>query len=212
MQPFSQTIFMLLLNRLQSKPSQQFTQAFVYFFTFLAAIQNVGADAAIGILEAIQPGLFGNLMNGVILPNTQKAPVRSRRVIEVGLTKLLTNSDTIFTPSIVTFWPPIFLALVDLFTLPQDITYSGANADDLTALDPEDTGFQSSFSKLGASERNTHDPVADVKDEKLYAAQQLSKASQSRPGVIGPLIQQAQASDQESKAIPEFAQYMASNK
>lgn len=47
---------MLLLNRLQSKPSNQFTQAFVYFFLFLAAVDNVGADVAIGSLEGIQPG------------------------------------------------------------------------------------------------------------------------------------------------------------
>jgi exportin-2 (importin alpha re-exporter) len=210
MKPFSQTIFMLLLNRLQSKPTQQFTQGFVYFFTFLAAVDNVGADAAIGILEGIQPGLFGNLMNGVILPNTQKAPVRSRRVIEVGLTKILARSDTILAPTMVTFWVPIFLALVDLFTLPQDITYTGANGDDLNGLDHEDTGFQSSFSKLGASERNTHDPVASVTDTKMFAARELSQCSQKRPGVVGPLIQQAQA--QESVAVTSFVQFMSSNK
>jgi exportin-2 (importin alpha re-exporter) len=209
MQQYSQTIFMLLLNRLQSKPSTQFTQAFVYFYTFLAAIDNVGADVAVGILEGIQAGLFANLMNGIILSNTQKAPVRSRRVIEVGLTKLLARSETLLKAPLNAVWPAIFLALVDLFTLPQDLTYAGA--DDLNGLDPEESGFQSSFSKLGASERNRHDPVADVKDEKLFAATELAKRAQQSPGVIQPLIQQAQAADQAAK-IPEFLQYMATNK
>lgn len=56
MQPFSKTIFMLLLNRLQTKPSPQFSQSFVYFITFLAAVDNVGGDAVIAIIEGIQPG------------------------------------------------------------------------------------------------------------------------------------------------------------
>lgn len=55
---------MLLLNRLQSKPSTQFTQSFVYFLAYLAAIQNVGANVVIQILEAIQPGYVSSLLSG----------------------------------------------------------------------------------------------------------------------------------------------------
>lgn len=211
MKPFTNTIFMLLLNRLQSKPSDQFTQGFVYFFTFIAAVDNVGPDVAISSVDSIQPGLFGNLMKGVVLPNTQKAPVRSRRVIEVGLTKLLAKSDLILTGTNTSFWTPIFLALLDLFTLPQDLTYAnGAAGDDLNSLDPEEAGFQSSFSKLGASEKNTHDPVASIgADEKLYASKELARRSAGRPGVLGPLIQQAEA--EEPATVAEFVKYMASN-
>ena len=56
MQPFSQTIFVLLLNRLQTKPSPQFSQAFVYFFSLLSALDSVGPDYLVSILDAIQPG------------------------------------------------------------------------------------------------------------------------------------------------------------
>lgn len=54
MQQYSQTVFMLLLNRLQQKPSTQFTQSFVYFFAFMGAIGK--ADFLITIMEGIQPG------------------------------------------------------------------------------------------------------------------------------------------------------------
>lgn len=222
MLPFSQTIFMLLLNRLQTKPSPQFSQSFVYFITFLSAVDNVGADAVIKIIEGIQPGLFGNLMTGVVLPNTQKAPVRSRRVIEVGLTNLLTKSDATLTGPIAQIWPPTFLALVDLFNLPQDLTYTSGTAEDLTALDPEEGGFQSSFSKLGASEAQVHDPVRSIPDTKKYASNQLALRSKERPGVLPPLLQQAQvAESQEAQAdagaqakalsADEFVKYMTSN-
>jgi len=118
MQPFSQTVFMLLLNRLQSKPSVQFTQCFVYFFAFLCAVDNVGPDFVVSVLDGIQPGwveaycgtqlilfrLFGNLLTGVVLGNTQKAPIKSRKVIEVGLTALLTKSDGILVPTNTPLW------------------------------------------------------------------------------------------------------------
>ena len=58
---------------------------------FLEAIMTVGS-------------LFGNLLTGVILGNTQKAPIRSRKVIEVGLTNLLAKSDGIFSPTNTPFW------------------------------------------------------------------------------------------------------------
>lgn len=80
---------------------------------------------------------------------------------------------------------PTFLALLDLFTLPQDITYSnGDAAEDLAELDPEEAGFQSSFYKLGASEQKTHDPVRDVGDEKLYTSKELARRSKEKPGVV----------------------------
>jgi hypothetical protein len=86
-----------------------------------------------------------------------------------------------------TFRVPTFLALLDLFTLPQDITYSGGNGatDDLLELDPEEAGFQSSFSKLGASEKSVHDPVAQVGDAKVYASKEISTRSKERPAVVG---------------------------
>jgi hypothetical protein len=86
-----------------------------------------------------------------------------------------------------TFRVPTFLALLDLFTLPQDITYSGGNGatDDLLELDPEEAGFQSSFSKLGASEKSVHDPVAQVGDAKVYASKEISTRAKERPAVVG---------------------------
>lgn len=120
MRPFSQTIFMLLLNRLQSKPSTQFTQSFVLFFTSLCASDNVGPDFAIGVLDAIQPGyavplhcassvltlssLFGQLLQGVVLSNTQKAPFKNRKPIEIGLVKLLSKSDAILAGQNTQYW------------------------------------------------------------------------------------------------------------
>lgn len=56
MRPFSQTVFVLLLNRLQGKPSTQFNHCFVYFFAFLANLDSVGPDFLVRVLDGIQTG------------------------------------------------------------------------------------------------------------------------------------------------------------
>ncbi|WVQ82556.1 hypothetical protein IAT38_004685 [Cryptococcus sp. DSM 104549] len=210
MQPFSQTVFMLLLNRLQSKPSPQFNHCFVYFFAFIANLDKVGPDFLIAVLDAVQPGLFGNLLTGVILSNTQKVTTRHRKLVEVGLTKMLTKSESLLVAPNNQYWPPIFLALLDLFTLPQDITYTNPDAGaDLAELDPEDTGFQSSFSKLGASEKTVRDPAAGVGNTKEFASKELGMRSAAKPGVLGPLIEAAQK--EEGATVSGFIQFMGAN-
>lgn len=106
-------------------------------------------------------------------------------MVEVGLTKTLSRSDSLLVEPNRRFWPPIFLALLDMFTLPQDITYSNPEGSgDITELDPEEAGFQSSFSKLGASEKTVKDPTAGVEDSKVFAAKELAKRSNEKPGMV----------------------------
>ncbi|WRT64247.1 uncharacterized protein IL334_001178 [Kwoniella shivajii] len=211
MQPFSNTVFVLLLTRLQQKPSPQFNQCFVYFFAFVANVDTVGPDFLVTVLDSVQPGLFGNLLTGVILSNTQKVTTRNRKLIEVGLTKMLTRSNRLIEEPSKQYWVPIFLALLDLFTLPQDLTYAQSNAadGDLTELDPEEAGFQSSFSKLGASEKVAKDYTAGVGDTKEYAAKELGRRSAEKPGVLPPLI--AQATTVEKDVVNGFVQFASQN-
>jgi exportin-2 (importin alpha re-exporter) len=118
MRPYTNQVLLLLLNRLQSKPSALFTQAFVYFMTLLSAVESVGPDFVIQSLDAIQPGyvcllwesemltsrLFGNILNGVVLSNTQKVSVKDRKVVEVGLTRFLAKSDIMISDSHRQLW------------------------------------------------------------------------------------------------------------
>jgi len=56
MQQYTQTIFMMLLTRQQTKPTAQFTTSFVYFALYLCAVDNAGPDFLISALDGIQPG------------------------------------------------------------------------------------------------------------------------------------------------------------
>jgi len=73
-------------------------------------------------------------------------------------------------------------ATLDIFLLVQDLnTEEDASIDQ---LDPEESTFQASFNKLGASEPVARDPVASIPDAKLYLSQQLSATSNRHPGKV----------------------------
>jgi hypothetical protein len=78
-------------------------------------------------------------------------------------------------------------AALDLFLLVQDLnTEEDA---DIDQLDPEESTFQASFSKLGASKPAARDPVVYVPDAKLYLGSQLSTTSRRHPGKVSPSTQ-----------------------
>lgn len=103
--------------------------------------------------------------------------------------------------------PATLLALLDMLNLPQDVTFSNAEADAISELDPE--GFTTSFSRLGAAEGKAADPVADVQDVKQFAAIELAKRSAEKVGVLGPLV--GVAKESEAGSVGEFESYMAQN-
>lgn len=72
-------------------------------------------------------------------------------------------------------------AILDIYALPQDFSTEHEGVED---IDPEDSSFQASFSKLGASESTVRDPFADIADPKLYLSKQLSAISQRNPGKV----------------------------
>lgn len=118
-----------------------------------------------------------------ILPDLQKAPLRNRKTIEIGLTRLLTQSTKMLSPPFVQQWPAALEGLLRLFLLPQDIT--GPNEEEeVVVADPDDLTYQASFSKLGASEAPKSDPLAQMGDPRELLTSQLLRSSQAAPGKV----------------------------
>ncbi|KAM0752941.1 putative importin-alpha export receptor [Meredithblackwellia eburnea MCA 4105] len=194
LQPYmSNPAFMALLMRLQSSKTDKFSQGFLRLICFAASIEKPGlnADVVISLLDGCQPqpGLFSQVLP-VLLPEVQKAPTKDRKIIAVGLSNILACSETMLAQPSVNAWTPTMLALLKLFLLPFTLqkNTSAGDADEINVADADDTGYQASFSKLGASERVRPDPVAHVQDARAYLAQNLVAKSQSHPGQIRPLV------------------------
>ena len=125
--------------------------------------------------------LIVGLLEGVILPETRKTAAKDRKVVVVGLTNLLTEGDVLLQPSLISAWPMVLEAALDLFLLVQDLN---TEEDNLDQLDPEESSFQASFSKLGASEPASRDPLAQVPDAKVYLSSRLAETSRRHPGKV----------------------------
>lgn len=78
--------------------------------------------------------------------------------------------------------PAAMEALLKLFLLPQDLKTT--QDEDVAVVDPDELGYQASFSKLGASEPAKRDPVASVTDARDYLTKSLASASQAKPGKV----------------------------
>jgi len=65
---------------------------------------NLGMFVFFGKREMLISRLFGNILNGVVLSNTQKVSVKDRKVVEVGLIRFLAKSDIMISDSHRQLW------------------------------------------------------------------------------------------------------------
>lgn len=143
--------------------------------------------------------IFAGILQGILLPQIVKIPVRDRKLISVGFTKLLTQSSLMLSsPALSKLWPATLNALLALILLPVDLTAQTAIAeDDISGLvDPEDGaggGFQATFARLGASEAKKEDPVRWLEggDEKAYLRRQLEGVQGQVGGLMGEVNPEA---------------------
>lgn len=202
--PFLPAVLNLLMQRLQRSRTDKFTHCFVYFVFYLVCLEKEGmsADTIVETFDNIQPGIFGQILSAVVLPEVQRMHGRiERKVVAVGMAKLLTQSDRILSTGYVSLWTDVLTALLKFFILPQDLTQAvGARIEEEDAiadLDYEERGegFQSSFAKLATAVAAPVDVSASVGDPKEFLARGLAAQSHKHPGQLGPLIQAHIASD-----------------
>lgn len=130
-------------------------------------------------------------------------------MVAVGLSNLLTKSSALLNEPNVRAWyvailrvltctveyshshlvshrTPTLEALLKLFNSPLPLAKntSAADADEVDFIDPEDVGYQASFSKLGASEKPREDPVGYVQDPRAHLAKGLEELGKTQPGKV----------------------------
>ncbi|KAK9897295.1 putative importin-alpha export receptor [Cystobasidium minutum MCA 4210] len=188
--PYIKEIFVLLFTRLTSAKSERYMQAFVRAFLIPLAIRKpgLGPDELYQHVESLQPGIFVKMLER-ILPEVQKTAVKDRKTVLVGLAVLLTKSESMLQQPGVNAWPSTFEGFLRLLLLPRSLQSGAADEEEVTVLDLEESGYQASFSKLGASEPARRDPVADVTDPGAFMARSLAECSQRHPGQLPSLIQ-----------------------
>ncbi|KAI0714440.1 armadillo-type protein [Cerioporus squamosus] len=212
LQQYFRGLIVTLLTRMQTSKTDKYVYHFVYFLAFCLAINPEGLtpDYIVGEVEGIQPQLWSQLLANFVIPQVPKSPPKERKVVIVGITRLLTQSSLMLQNQALTqAWPPTFQALAKLFQTEQQLTKKEELDPDagLTQIDYEEqtAGYQAAYSRLAAAEAAPVDPVAHIKDLRSYVGQELSGLAKREPrvkqwvaatdaGVTGPFVQALAAS------------------
>lgn len=187
LQPYKSAVMTLMLTRLQSSRTEKFTKGFVAFVAALAALQKPSyPSATVEAFDAVQPGLFTQLLQGVLVPELPKTPARKRPLVIVGYTRLLTETPALLTPST---WPAAFSAVVALLLdssiAAKSIEAQQAESDEVFAEEWEEQNiFQAGFSKLansvsvgGGAQGQQRDAVKELTQGKTLQAYVASQVA-----------------------------------
>ncbi|KAI0933051.1 hypothetical protein AcW1_000014 [Taiwanofungus camphoratus] len=207
---YIRAIIVTLLTRMQTSKTDKYVYHFVHFLAFTMAINVEGLDPdyIVSTVEGIQPQLWSQILANFVIPQTPKMAPKDRKVVVVGLTRLLTQSTLMIQEPSIQAWPNTFTALVKLFQEPQYLTKKDGEEDPdagLTVIDYEEqtAGYQVAYSRLAASETTNVDPVAYVRDPREFLGQELAKLSQ-RDSRVKTLVSAADA-----MVVPPFLQSLA---
>ncbi|KAH8112452.1 Cse1-domain-containing protein [Phellopilus nigrolimitatus] len=211
---YMKSILTMLLTRLQTARTDIYLYSLVYFFIFAMAIDVDGSapDFLIGAIEQVQPHLWSQLLGNVVLPQVSKMLPKDRKVVIIGMSKMLTQSNIMLSDPAVTQWPAAFAELVKLFTESKHLQSAQSTAAEdpdemIRSLDYEEqgVGYQAAYSKLAASEAATEDPVAQVTDPRAFVGEQLALAVKREPRLRG-LVEAAAQSGAAAPVVRAFVQ------
>jgi len=163
---------------MQTSKTDKYVYLFTYFLLFTVAIKVDGLtpDYPIGTVEEIQLQLWSQVLNNFVAGELPKIQLKDHKVVVVGLTRILTQSDLMMQEPSIHTWPWMFTALLKLFPEPKYFKGKEAESQDpyfgLTDVDYEDqnAGYQAAYSRLTASESAPADPVAYVGNLKEFLA------------------------------------------
>lgn len=189
LQPYKQAVMTLMLTRLQSSRTEKFSKGFVSFVATLATLKKAGYPAAtVEAFDAVQAGLFAQLLQGVLIPEIPKTPARKRPLVIAGYTRLLTETPSLLSAPV---WPSALSALttllLDTSIAAKSIEAQQAESDEVFAEDWEEQNiFQAGYSKLANSvsavSTSTRDPVKEVtqgQDLRTWLAKQVAQCAAS---------------------------------
>lgn len=201
LQPYNHQIFVLLLTRLNNSRTEKFVQRFIVFVATIASTPACGLSFLRTTLDGVQPGVMGQLLAGIILPNAQKLSQPSDvRIASVGFTDLLFTPGASAQQLSDDAWSGLMSAQLKLLELPA--IESVEKTEDLLQMDLDDGvgvgGFQAAFARLQTAKPAPRNAPGVKQQPRIYLAQQATAALQSPDAAVmrarlGKLPSDAQA-------------------
>lgn len=197
-------IFGLLFQRLSLSKTAKYLNGIIVFFCFY--VVKIGASPLVQLIDEIQPGMFGMLLERVFITDMAKVSKDlERKMVAVGVGKMLTECQELFSGQYAASWPRLLHALIDLFERPPEklpyLDGDGASGDAIAAVDAE-PGYQAAFSQLSFAQPKQVDHLAEIADARQFLANSLSNFSQSRPGELATML--APLADESKQVLQKY--------
>lgn len=241
MQQYLRDLVMSLLNRLRTSRTDKFVVGLVHWICYVSSLETGGytPDTIANVVNGIQPQLvqthpprqaltfsfrlWGSVLKDVMLPVLPKVPVQDKRLVLVGLTRILFRGQATVSLANNEPWyvalqdtqevthnsrPLAFTALLQLFGSQASAVKPDEDPDaGITSIDYEEqtAGYQVAYSKLAASETARPDPVGYAGDAKRYLLDELARAVQRTGGNVWTGLIQRSNSPAKDVFLQEYA-------
>lgn len=217
-------VLTLMLTRLQSSRTEKFSRAFVHFVASMCCIKDNGfPDYVVDSFDGVQPGLFGQILQGVMLPDLPKALPRQKRTVVTGFSRLLVEGQRMLEqPGLTTAFPAVLSAILRMtedasLATALSARDAQAEADEVFLQDWEEqggaggAGFQGSFAVLRGSitasataKNDLASVVLQGKDIRQYLGNGLKALNAQQSQKISSILSQIP-----SNLLQNLQQYMA---
>lgn len=180
-------IFSLLFQRLSLSKTSKYAKCVIVCFCFYA--WKFGATPLVELIEGIQNKLFNMVLERLFIPEICHINNDlDRKIVAVGVTKLLTECSLMLTDRFAQYWPSLLQILVELFELPATkAIFENENAAEAPLLID---CYQTAFSQLSYAQPNVQDFLSDIEDCRKYLANSLVNISKTHAnGTIQRLLE-----------------------
>lgn len=195
-------IFILLFKRLTESKTSKFVRLIIVFFSFF--IYKFGPQNLEEVVDSIQNRMFGMVIEKLFIAESQKIEIQlERKIVCVGFTRLLCESNSIIEGAYSMFWPKLLEILIAVFELPvQDEEIQ----EEFTFDVDENLGYQAAYSKLVFAPQPQFDLFnGEIQDARIYLASNLHRLSTTKPGVLSNIINQ----NVDPQAVQHLNRYFA---
>jgi exportin-2 (importin alpha re-exporter) len=200
---YTQQIFILMFQRLQSSKTTKYVKCLLVFFCLYAI--KYGAASLVEVIDKIQAKMFGMVVEKLLIADLQKTSGQiDRKICAVGVTKILTEAPAMLQPDYIKFWPQLLQTLIGLFELPRDDTATGDEIPHGGEVENDTTGFQAAYSHLAFAGKVERDPCTDIPDVKIFLAKCLQVLCAAHPNMVKTMI----SSGLQAEALTFLQQYL----
>ena len=175
------TVLQLIMGRMQKTKTLQLERCALWFVALIAG--KFGGAVAIQLVDSIQPQLWQMLISRLLEDVDTLPTISDRKVVVVGLTKLLTETKEM-VGAYQALWVPVLSSIVKTLDVAQT-----ADDDEDDALEMlEQGGYQTTFNKLAFSKSVQHDYFPDVQNVVQHFATQLCTMGATMSGRLAGMI------------------------